>query len=257
MKYACETAENKVQAVMNPTKTILTILISFIWLNPAIADREDCELNEVTFRMECKTIMTLSTGEGFDGPVVRRGKYAVGDLLIQHFEQTLKSGKYQFLEVSGEIGPDSTFFVKSLLQKFAGEIGYILLNSAGAAIKDGLSLAEAINGAGIEALISSKGECASSCAVAFLGADNRYMFDGATLSFHSPYYALENGYRCTEIKELKTLFTRQLGASSGSFAYARMMDFCGPNQVWTLNKDAADLMGMSNIRDVLTRQSDD
>ena len=192
----------------------------------------------------CKTVITLSTGQSFVGSVTRLGDYQVGSLTISHFRHRDGGEERQYLELSGSIGPDSTFYMESLLKKSAGAVDQVMLNSSGGLIKDGISLAGAINKYGAEALITPGAECASSCAVAFLGANKRYMADGASLSFHSPYYQVKNGYRCTEVDELKALFTRQLGDTAGPFAYQRMMGFCGPSQVWTLNKDAAELMGM-------------
>jgi len=192
----------------------------------------------------CKTVVTLSTGQSFNGSVTRLGEYQVGSLTINHFRHRDSGGEAQYLELTGSIGSDSTFYMESLLKKFAGEIDSVLLNSSGGLIKDGISLANVINKYGATAIITWGAVCASSCAVAFLGANKRAMDDGASLSFHSPYYQVKNGYRCTEVDELKALFTRQLGATAGPFAYQRMMDFCGPTQAWTLNKDAAELMGM-------------
>lgn len=194
---------------------------------------------------ECKSVITLSTGQTFQGSVKRLGEYKVGGLSIHHFEQTSEGVTAQYLELVGKIGPDSTFYMESLLKKYQGKISAVLLNSSGGVIKDGVSLAAAINKYGTKARVPSGADCASSCAVAFLGANKRYMHDGSTLSFHSPYYSVGDGYRCTEVQELKTLFVKQLGASSGSFAYKRMMDFCGPSKAWRLNKDAADLIGMN------------
>lgn len=196
----------------------------------------------------CKTVITLSTGQADPSLSRRLGEYQVGSLTINHFLLESDGKPWQILELSGRIGPDSTFYMESLLKKFSGAIRVVALNSSGGLVKDGISLAGAMNKYKARALITPGAECASSCAVAFLGANDRAMADGASLSFHSPYYQVKNGYRCTEVDELKALFTRQLGGTAGPFAYQRMMDFCGPDQVWTLNKDAAELMGMTNFK---------
>ena len=122
----------------------------------------------------------------------------------------------------------------------------IFLQSSGGTLTDGLSLGEALSDLpqGSKVWIPQDAVCASACAIAFLHSASRNVNRDAILSFHAPYTMNDGQPDCSNgNRTLRSLFVRQLGEESGRFAYSRMFDHCGPDQLWSLNSETMVLLG--------------
>ena len=68
------------------------------------------------------------------------------------------------------------------------------IQPAGGFLHDGYKLGETLKKYGVRALIQDRAICASSCAVAFLGASNRVIEDYGKIMFYAPYCSGKNEY---------------------------------------------------------------
>ena len=90
-----------------------------------------------------------------------------------------KGGFKDHLELSGPIGPDSSEVVDRVLQKVprcdnstgnGWTVPIVYLNSPGGQLKHGFQLGQTLRKYQAQAVITKGQQCASSCAIAFLGA---------------------------------------------------------------------------------------
>lgn len=65
--------------------------------------------------------------------------------------------------------------------------GGVLFKSDGGHLLTGLRLGEMIRRKGLETAVSYDAQCASACALAWLGGTRRYMFRESRIGFHSAY----------------------------------------------------------------------
>jgi ATP-dependent protease ClpP protease subunit len=177
-----------------------------------------------------------------------------------------KTGEDNLIELEGEIGPDSTFAMKRLLEQVspcvnqAGQIHKIVLSlrSGGGVLRDGFELGKLLRSrSDILAVVDQNGFCASSCAVAFLGAQVRVVADEASVVFHAPYYqelntAGEIEANCNTESgvaiELMNYYTSMIGVEDGLRLFDRTMSYCSVTDGWVLRGgDAAKLFGVSNF----------
>ena len=138
----------------------------------------------------------------------------------------------------------------------------IWLSSGGGRLADGIKVGELIRKRGFNTLIPGKSQCASSCAVAFMGGQHRYLLGDSKLSLHAPYFlpagkqmtaeirarwVSKLGISCvTEMSELRQYFTSMLSEKTGTFLYEQTMGFCSTVSGWDFNKDAAVLYELDN-----------
>jgi len=183
----------------------------------------------------------------------------VGDLRIRHVRRKVEfctDGSYEHLELDGRIGPDSTAIVGKLLPKmskcFDSEgtriVNTVYLSSGGGYLADGYELGELFRKYSIQTVITGGQECASSCAVAFLGGKYRSMWQDAKILFHAPYKSGMLAIDCSsrsEMKSLENYYEKNLGSSNGGFLFDRTMSYCSSTSGWTLNADAAKLFGIT------------
>jgi len=126
----------------------------------------------------------------------------------------------------------------------------VFLSSDGGYLRDGYAAAQLFNEHNVETIIYGNQSCSSSCATAFLGAKIRSMRDRATLSFHSPYTIRGTQAHCStkdEQGDLKAFFQRHINPEDGEFLFERTMDHCSGNDLWDINPDAAEILGVTTL----------
>lgn len=169
------------------------------------------------------------------------------------------SGVQHHIELSGEIGPDSTAAIKKLLQNIPkckdinGNIALptvVYMNSGGGLLKDGFEMGRLFRSLGyIGTVITGGQSCSSSCAIAFLGGTFRFMRSDAEILFHAPYLRLaDKSIDCSDkgqVEDLKRYFAYTL-KEDGNFLHKRTMDYCSVSTGWVLNADGAKLFGITN-----------
>ncbi len=166
------------------------------------------------------------------------------------------SGFAEHLEIAGEIGPDSTAAIERLLPKlhrceradgnWVVNIAY--LSSGGGYLKDGYALGELFRQYQIKTVITGGQQCASSCAIAFLGGKFRRMEHNAQLLFHAPYRSNGIAIDCSDrgqVAGLEAYYKAFLGDKDGAFLLERTMSYCSASSGWILNADGAKLFGIT------------
>lgn len=183
----------------------------------------------------------------------------IGKLRVRHVTIPSKdctSGRSDHLEISGEIGPDSTASIGRLLPKLAecrNSVGTkivnrVYLNSGGGRLADGYKLGELFRSRDVQTVVTAGQKCASACAIAFLGGRFRTMNYDALLSFHAPYLSSGIAIDCSDrgqVEELKNYYVKFLNRSDGEFLFERTMSYCSASSGWDINKDASRLFGIT------------
>lgn len=161
------------------------------------------------------------------------------------------SGTSDELQLDGEINPDSTYIVEKLLAEIPKCIDkadgrkfstVVYMNSGGGRLDDGFRLGRIFRKEGVTAYVIENQVCASSCAVAFLGAPYRFIRQSGMLVFHSPYQRSGIGINCaskSEAANLKKYLNDML--YKGDIVFERAMSYCSSSEGWSINSDAARL----------------
>lgn len=167
------------------------------------------------------------------------------------------SGRISHLELDGKIGPDSTEMLRRIIsnlpQCISTETGNrvslsIYMNSSGGFLSDGFKLGELIRKEQMTTELVKGQTCASACAIAFIGGKYRVMQNDAVLLFHAPYTKNLLGVDCSDngqIKPLRSYFLSMLGEQDGEFVFKRNQSYCSSTEGWTVNTDAAKLLGIT------------
>ncbi len=208
----------------------------------------------------------LGTTYGWDADVMKVKVLLdaqIGKLRVRHVRMRSSGcpggfigGRAEHLEISGEIGPDSTAALERLLPKLEPCIlkdgrrasNLVYLSSGGGLLKDGYRLGELFRQYQIQTVVTGGQVCASSCAIAFLGGVNRHMYYDAKLLFHAPYLKTGIAIDCTDkgqVTDLKMYYQKVLGDQNGTFLLNRTMSYCDAADGWTLNADGAKLFGIA------------
>ena len=187
-------------------------------------------------------------------------------VLRDKYEDCLDGGSFITLMLNGEIGPDSSFAVKRILEKEKpckmgggrNNLG-IILNSGGGLLEHGYKLGEVLRNYKVNAIVNDGGVCASSCAVAFLGGTKRFVAPKGKLLFHSPYYLGRNSLgssviACAEDREtlsqMRSYFQQMIGIEEGEILLDRTMSYCSQSDGWTITgNSAAELYGITQPLD--------
>ena len=193
----------------------------------------------------------------------------VSNLKIRHVRHTdstkcaNKSQNDDHIEISGPINPDTPFIIEKLLKRIADSPNacvdptdtdgqafsvIVYLNSGGGYMKDGYELGRLFRSWGAQTIIVVGAECFSSCATAFLGGRWRDLNEGGKLMFHAPYsYISKSDISCAnKDTQLLTYMKEMLNDNEGDFLYERTMSYCSQSSGWSLNKDAAEIFGITN-----------
>ena len=210
----------------------------------------------------------LGTNHGFnDASIEVLLDAQIDKLRVRHVRMNYEpcvSGYTEHLEIAGEIGPDSTEAVKRLLPQLSKcfidkpdgirVANRVYLSSRGGYLSDGFAMGRLFRKHRVQTVIAGGQECSSSCAIAFLGGELRAMYHDGKLMFHAPYTS--NGYRsafgglsidCSnrgQVGDLANYYNSVLGDKVGEFLLNRTMSYCSSRDGWTLNADAAKLLGL-------------
>ena len=167
-------------------------------------------------------------------------------------------------ELTGTIGPDSTFAMTKLLERNPpcldtnGNVPaptVINLNSKGGLLVDGYMLGRTFRRLGVTVEVADGDQCASSCAVAFLGGAKRLVQEDATILFHAPYFTGENSYGKRDIScdigeealsELNAYYREMTNNEVGDRLFDRTMWYCSAEFGWEIKGgSAAELYGIA------------
>ena len=170
-------------------------------------------------------------------------------------ETPCDSGYMDHLEIEGTIGPDSTAAVERLLPKLhnctysgGSYSNTVYLSSGGGLLEDGYAMGRLFKRYEMQTFITGGQQCASSCAIAFLGGKWRSMEFDAELLFHAPYLSSGIAIDCADygqVDELKKYYQATLGSKDGEYLLDRTMSYCSNSSGWTLNADGAKLFGIT------------
>lgn len=193
--------------------------------------------------------------------------YNIDLLQIKHTyrkDSSCAGGLINEFELTGVIGPDSTFAMKRLLERSRGcrdssgrEVvpPVITLNSNGGLLEDGYALGRELRRLKATTVIGADKQCASSCAVAFLGGTRRVLDSDASVMFHAPYFNGKNALGKRDIScdvgeealaELRAYYTEMTDADAGDRLFERTMWYCSAEDGWVVKGgSAAELFGIA------------
>jgi ATP-dependent protease ClpP protease subunit len=161
------------------------------------------------------------------------------------------------IEIDGEINEDTSFIVDKMLNStvrckykkdgpFLATI--VFLNSFGGTLDDGYQIGRIFKERQVSAKISYGQVCASSCAIAFLGARYKSMSPESSLILHAPYIKKSNQkIHCADEDTdvgMRDYLSKMLGKSTSDVVFNRTMKYCSEDSGWTVNRDAAKIYGM-------------
>ena len=190
----------------------------------------------------------------------------IDKLQVRHVrlnDPTCIGGFADHMEISGEVGPDSTAAVARLIPQlkvceyinpsdsdsaFKYRSNAAFLSSGGGLLKDGYALGNLFRENNISTIITGGQKCASSCAIAFLGGIHRKMEHDAQILFHAPYLTNGISIDCQDTGQvvgLQNYYKSMLGEKDGEFLLQRTMSYCSVSSGWTLNADGAKLFGIT------------
>lgn len=193
--------------------------------------------------------------------------YYVDGLIVRHTADrgvNCTAGSVFKIEISGSIGPDSSFVLEELLKKSpnctgsAGELIHrtvVSFSSQGGLLKDGYKMGELLRAHRIHAMVENESICASSCAVAFLGGEVRDVGDKSFIVFHSPYRKVYNSLgeesadcdlETKDSIELLNYYQRMTDRERGKRLMDRTLSYCSSSDGWVLQGGASSrLFGVS------------
>ena len=161
--------------------------------------------------------------------------------------------------VNGVINSDTAFIIENMLKRISETmecsprketpLPMVYLNSNGGSVYDGFEIGNLFRQYQVFALVEIADTCASSCAIAFLGAYARAL--GGRLVFHAPYTYVGNSRQIncknTAVNaDLHSYYRAAIGSENGDRLYDRTMRYCSTDDGWTVNEDAALMYGIAN-----------
>ena len=167
------------------------------------------------------------------------------------------SGGVHKILIEGQISPDSSFALDKLLSRLEpckAQSGKVLmpvsisLSSGGGLLDDGYALGETFRRKEVTAVIESSKTCASSCAVAFLGAKKRVVESQGQIMFHAPYFNGANEYGKRDVNcdvgretldKLEQYFVTMTSKDTGERLFERTMWYCSAEDGWVVTGGAA------------------
>jgi ATP-dependent protease ClpP protease subunit len=181
-----------------------------------------------------------------------------------YFYEYCRGRRYRdTIDVNGVINSDTAFIIGNMLKRISETmecsprkqtpVPMVFLNSNGGSVYDGFEIGNLFNQYRVHAVVlgwdGGYSTCASSCAIAFLGAPYRSM-DGRMV-FHAPYTYVGNSRQIncknTAVNDdLKGYYRHFLGNENGDRLYDRTMRYCSTDDGWTVNEDAALMYGIAN-----------
>lgn len=177
------------------------------------------------------------------------------------------SGTETKMHLQGQIGPDSSFAVKRLIERHPAcrdELGNVKVpmifsfDSGGGLLVHGYSLGLLLRSNHATTIVESGSYCASSCAIAFLGGAKRIIQDDASIMFHAPYFGGRNEYGKRDINcevgedalnDLKNYYMTFTDSEAGDRLFERTMWYCSAEDGWVVTGGgAAELYGIATER---------
>ena len=173
------------------------------------------------------------------------------------YDSSCASGAKHHFTLIGVIGPDSTFAMRKLLDRYSGcrtasgELSIpitVSLHSAGGVLDDGYSLGNFFRDEKVNTVVENGEACASSCAVAFLGGTKRIVEDNGVIMYHAPYFTGENAYGKRDINcevgeealnELNAYYREMTDAETGDRLFERSMWYCSAEDGWVVKGGSA------------------
>ena len=178
--------------------------------------------------------------------------------------EACSTGSMHSFQLTGVIGPDSTFAMKRLLERNTPCTAAdgttvtppsVYLNSGGGLLDDGYALGRELRRLGISVAIGEKEQCASSCAVAFLGGKKRVVAEDGQVMFHAPYFVGKNEMGRREVNcdvgeealtELRSYYREMTSDEVGDRLFERTMWYCSADDGWVVKgASAAELYGIA------------
>ncbi len=177
--------------------------------------------------------------------------------------QSCPDGYYDDIVLRGEIGPESSYAIEKLLSQVRRctfvkngrtltNRTLVFLESNGGLLSDGFRMGRMFRRHGVVVSVKSGRTCASSCAVAFLGANERHLSGTATLLFHAPYYARGLAIQCATkagAEDMRRYFIEMLDKPVGQRLFDLAMMYCGSNEAWEMNSVKGFEYGILNQHD--------
>jgi len=174
------------------------------------------------------------------------------------------SGAVTRFHLTGVISPDSTFAMGELLRRNPPckrpdeEVlvpPIVIMNSRGGLLADGYALGRELRRLNATVKIANGSQCASSCAVAFLGGTRRIVASEASVMFHAPYFAGRNerGMRDVNcdvgnqsLEALNAYYREMTSHEVGDRLFERTMWYCSAEDGWVVKgASAAELYGIA------------
>ncbi|WP_163929954.1 SEL1-like repeat protein [Paraferrimonas sp. SM1919] len=180
--------------------------------------------------------------------------------LIKHKNSQCQSGFSYFMELNGPISNDSTFVIEQLITRIPEPcidkttnnrvVPTVYMNSAGGRLFEGYQLGLIFRKHSIKTVVGYSQECASSCAIAFLGGQYREVQEGGRLMFHTPYLERQSGLDCIdpegELSQLLLNYYRaMMKKDDADRLFVRTFKYCSSEQGWQVNHSAADIFGVA------------
>lgn len=240
---------------------------------------ENCQGDEFTYINDSECILRTKKD---DYKILKN--IQISELSIRH-SRAVKGRKFvncdkgnrDLLEMSGPFNSFTSRSIEIIMSQVESctkndETGFkiIAMTSGGGTVKDGMKVGRLIRENNFSTFVPN-GLCASSCAIAFLGGNNRKLSPMGELLLHAPYmtnqtttderilrqiFDIEDfGISCLkEMPELKEYFIEMIGEKNGEFLYEQTMDYCSTKNGWVFNKEGAELYGIEkSIEDPLEK----
>lgn len=201
----------------------------------------------------------LGSYSGWRGHFEIISEVKVNGLEIRHSidqDGICESGNDNIIEINGIINSDTSLILERILKKIKeckrDNVVYatqVYLNSNGGYVDDGMKIGEVFRKYDTHARILSDQICASSCAIAFLGAKYREIVKGGTIMLHAPYIYTDGNIDCREGKvnrDLKKYYKKMLTAKDGDVIYDRTMNYCSVSDGWVVNASGAKIYNITN-----------
>jgi len=214
--------------------------------------------------VQSRNILRNSRLSAFELPSSR--EYFIDGLVVILTEsKTIKcdQGGYYSIDITGDIGPDSSFAIEKLLDESPNCVDRngvivsrttVILSSAGGLIEDGYKMGQLFRANGVHTQINDKSLCASSCAMAYLGGVDRTMGEDSLIMFHSPYFYEINsrGERVANCDigsessaQLLSYYQEMTSNEEGQRLMDRTLSYCSADDGWVLKgANSAELFGV-------------
>lgn len=242
--------------------------LGYMYANGAVVEKNDQEAVR-WYRLAAEqgdALAQYALRSFFETTVTSREYFIDGLVVILSERKSTRcdqGGDYS-INITGDIGPDSSFAIEELLKISPSCIDTngaiksrttVTLSSAGGLLEDGYKMGQLFRSNGVHTKIDDEGLCASSCAVAYLGGVDRTMSEDAVIMFHSPYF-LELNARGERVPncdvgsessaKLLSYYQEMTSDDVGQRLMDRTLSYCSADDGWVLRgANSAELFGVA------------